>query len=79
MQRDARGFARLRHLHGFLPRQRATRAIVQQIIARSGVGKARNEMVYSEREMLFGGEPAYASEHTSVLRAAYAATDSAPT
>ena len=64
MQRYARGFASLRHLYGFLPHQRAEGAIVQQIIARNGVGETRDEVVYSERELRFSGE-------TSVCLRAY--------
>ena len=55
VQRDARGFARLRYLH-FLPCKRATRAIVQQVIARCRIGKARYEVIDSERELRFSGK-----------------------
>ena len=50
VQRDAQGFPRLRHLHDFLPFKRATRAIVQQVIARCRIGEASYEVIDSERE-----------------------------
>ena len=51
MQRETRGFARLRHLHGLLPRQRTTRVVVQKIIARRRVGESIYEVIHSERQL----------------------------
>ena len=50
VQREARGFARLPHLHGLLPRQSMARVVVKQKkIARHGVGKFINKVIHSER------------------------------
>ena len=49
VQRHARGYARLRHMQGFLPHDQATRAFVQQIIPRCLIGEACDEVIYSEQ------------------------------
>ena len=51
VQYKARRFACLRHLHNFLPKERAARAVVQQLIARSGIGQPHDEVVHSERKL----------------------------
>ena len=38
-------------MHDFLPKERAARAVVQQIVTRCGVGQPRDEVVYSERKL----------------------------
>lgn len=50
VQRNARRFAGLCHLHSLLPSERATRAIVK-IIARCEIGQFCNEMIDGERQL----------------------------
>ena len=51
VQRKARGLACLRRLHGLLPRQRAARTIVQDVVSRRQVGVSRNEVIHSELQL----------------------------
>ena len=50
----ARGFARLRQLHGFLPYQQAAGVIVQKVVAGNRVDEATNEVVDDQRKLGFG-------------------------
>ena len=51
VQRKARRVARLRHLHGLMPRQRAARPVMQEIVARRRIVETRNDMIHSERKL----------------------------
>ena len=77
-QRDALCLARLRPLHCLLPCERATRAVVQQVLALCRIGEARNDVINGERELRIGVEAGVRFEAHAMVRAPYAVTDSAP-
>ena len=52
VQQNSQGFARLRYLHCYLPRQRATRAVLQQIITRCRVCKTGNDVITGNNKLV---------------------------